>query len=210
MPDPEDGAWDTASLPHASPRNGRHKREGNMLPTASGLPPLWIAVLLLAFHASSNEAIAKRLGIEESQVAEILDHPLVRERISVVEQAVVAKLQAGEFGIGAIAKHHAPQAMRNIVRLANKAHDERVRLQASKDVVNYAGYEPAKVVKLLTKEEIILKMTVPELDAFLATKKLPERFEPEHVNQLPVQALIPDADGIFRPEAHPEALEGPT
>ncbi len=90
---------------------------------------------------------------------------------------MIEKITNGEYGVSAIAKANAPDAMRRIVKLSSEA-DPRTRLQASKEVLNYAGYQPPKRIEI-SLDGMVDKMDTEEKLHFAQTGEWPDRLIPQ-------------------------------
>lgn len=110
--------------------------------------------------------------------------PTVRARAArPAFQATLARLQRnwfdqlarGEFGALAIAKANAVGAVRRTLALARGAQNERVKLEANRDLIKLAGVTPPAATPTQRPEELLDLMTPDELEHFSLTNEFPKR-----------------------------------
>lgn len=154
-----------------------------------------LAIATLAGQPAGE--IARRLRMDQAVVEALQGDPLVQQACRDLEMLVGQRLQQGAFGALAIAKEEGLAAMRRIVGIARDGDDDRVRLQANKDLLAYQGIIPAKRVEIVGGSRIIDEMTPEELVAFARDGVLPERFARQkaqgRITYQPSRAT-PDAD----------------
>jgi len=167
------------------------------------LMPRDYTVLGLLFEGRKVKDIAKDLHLRDIDVYAITRRPAFKAWVRKIEDAIVSRISRGEFGAMAIAKRHATKAMQNIVDLAEMARDERVRLQANKEVLLFAGVVPQKPVELPTFDRLLDECTGDELQAFYEKGLFPARL----ANKL-MRIAAPSALGQQGPHGQkPSAIE---
>jgi hypothetical protein len=100
-----------------------------------------------------------------------------QEQLTIQSQTMVENITNGNYGVSAIAKANAPDAMRRVVELFSQRGDPRVALQASEKCLNYAGFQPVKKVEVFSVTSFFSQMDSKELMTFAETGILPDRFQ---------------------------------
>lgn len=154
------------------------------------LSPEEMTVVLLHFQSRTTEEIATVLHIDPEDVTGILERPAVKAKLRTIDEKITEKITKGDFGVAAVFKSSAPGAARRIVGMSKRAREERTKLQANKDVLNYAGYERPRMVHI-TVEHIFDQMSVEELDSYAVTGEIPNRFEGQLGQMGVIQKQIP-------------------
>lgn len=106
----------------------------------------------------------------------IVNSPAFKHALKEMKEVLLEEIERGEFGVLAYAKSKAPQAIKNVYRLAKHSEDDRVKLQANLKMIELAGVRPPVPVVTESPERLIDSMTAEEADLFAREKIWPERF----------------------------------
>ena len=98
----------------------------------------WILSLLL--RGQSLPQVAALTGISHPQLKSITSREIFREQLRIQAQTMIENITNGNYGVSAIAKANAPDAMRRVVQLFKQKDDPRVSLSAAEKCLNYAGF----------------------------------------------------------------------
>lgn len=132
-------------------------------PLKHGWKPQHTRILKLELEGKSVNAIALKVGRDRSYVQSLIDTEEYKEKFTERNRSVLIKVQK-------VFEESAVGAARTIKRIARKGTpDERVKLDAAKDIIDRIGYKPVQVIetrqRAYTPAEIeSAKGTVKELE----------------------------------------------
>ena len=136
----------------------------------------WILSLMLRGQSLSQISVTTK--ISHPVLQRRTNRDVFKQQLNYSTKLMVDRITEGTYGVPAVAKANAPGAMRKIVKLSRGSDDDRVALQASKDVLSYAGYQPPKKIEI-SFFSVIDKMDAEEQIHYAETGEFPDRFEPE-------------------------------
>lgn len=139
-----------------------------------GLQPRDYTILGKLFEGKKPAQIAREMGM--TSVSHILNSPSFKSALQRMEAAYASRIARGEFGALAIAKQEQERAMMRLVKLSRRAEDERVRLNATLELLKLGGIQPPKQQVTENVERLIDQMTGEEADRFAKEGIFPERF----------------------------------
>lgn len=127
--------------------------------------------------------IAKALGYSNSRVSVILNDPRAKQLVSRMTGDVLREFQ---LDVGEQIVSYAAEAAETVAGLMRMAESEQVRLSASKDILDRAGYKPKEVVTHMHAE-------IDHEDAQRILTALRESKE-----KAPELEFVEDSAGVFR------------
>lgn len=165
----EEGAV-TLDIPAVAPHVGDAigEKPGEMAPGD-------YVILGKVFERKNTRQIAEELGISKATVRKVTHSEVFRTYVSLVEERMLERISAGEFGALAIAKAETVGAMKRVVGMSKSSDDERVKLNANLEILKLGGIQPPKPAVIESPERLIDLMTAEELDAFAREGTFPER-----------------------------------
>lgn len=144
-------------------------------PAKSGLTPRDVLIIAKVFENKKAGVIAAELGIRKTTVQQRLSHGPLKTMIARVEGAILGRVARGEFGVMALAKAEAVDAMKRVIGISKKSEDDRVRLAANIKLLELAGIQAPKPLVYDNPERIIDQMSGEEADHFARTGEFPAR-----------------------------------
>jgi hypothetical protein len=143
----------------------------------SELEPLDYKILTLLFEGTKPIAICASLTLTRAEYDARVSRPSFTDLTRRVEKGMIERLTTrGDFEPITAARTEAPAAMKRVIQQSRLERDPKVRLAANKEVLRFAGVEPARRVEVTTPDKVLDQMTPEELALFAAHRKWPSRF----------------------------------
>ena len=143
-------------------------------------PPTTLDALDFALLAKWSEqkpwrVMAAELGVSVPTVRARAGRPAFQATLARLQRNWFDQLARGEFGALALAKANVVGAVRRTLALARGANNERVKLEANRDLIKLAGVTPPVATPTQRPEELLDLMTAEELEHFAGTNEFPKR-----------------------------------
>lgn len=165
----------TKSMSRLSP-NGTwlHGRRASIKNNLSGRD---LKVFELHMRGLRNKEISDILGITEQCVSNALNIEPIKEAREQVFANTVARLSSGAAVESAItiAKANAPRLMQMQIYIAENSKSDAHKLSAIRDVLDRSLGKPTQRLVVDRMDEMLEKMTDPELEAYHKDGTMPER-----------------------------------
>lgn len=142
---------------------------------AHDLDPRSIIMLGKVFEGKRGSAIAREMHLSQSLVSQVLTSAKFKLAEARMETAMLERIARGEFGALAIAKANTVGAMRRLVGMSRGAMDERVKLNATIELLKLGGIQPSKPAVTESPERLVDLMTDDEARVFAETGHFPDR-----------------------------------
>jgi hypothetical protein len=118
--------------------------------------------------------IARALGVDTAAIVACLARAATVQ--TQLEDAIRRRLiDSADVDVETMAKLAAPEAMRALIDMAESCGDAKTKRVANRDVLEFAGAQPAKRVEVSSGDKLLDLMTAAELMEF-ANGKWPARF----------------------------------
>lgn len=179
------------------------------LPKASKLDPRHQMAMSLRFQDMPQKHIAQKIGVAYDTVRSwfktggLLEVPYREFCNRVMNPAPAMATNTEALTVADRLKEAAPNALESVIQLSKSATKEEVKLGASKDILDRAGYAP---VQRLVNVHAIDEMSIDQLNAYV--DGILTRVEKKTIDYKPVDARL-DADPTIDMDQSAHALDVP-
>lgn len=158
---------------------------------------------VLCRHALGHpiDRIARALDRDSALVADTITRSA--GVLSQLEEAIKRRLiESADVDVETMAKLAAPNSMRTLIDMAEGCNDPKTKRVANRDVLEFAGAQPAKRIEVSSGDKLLDLMTAAELREF-AGGKWPARFA-DQLRRIQVRNQLATGQGFIdvTPERH--------